>query len=251
MRLTDDERRLVGAQVSRKETVLRIIRSAILDGRLTVGTRLNQDEIAAELGVSRMPVREAVKQLEAEGLVVVYPYKGVEVAQLDVSAIEEMFGIRIALEKVAIARAVEHLTDRQLDRMKRTLGKMDEALKVTPVDADVWMKLNDEFHSLINEAAGWSRLAETIDVFRSNVDRYVRMYLSLRGREQPQKEHWALLEACQSRDAAKAQTLIEQHLWNTSNALIQAIASAHLETPQNSTSSRAKVNGRALNEQEP
>lgn len=78
MRFREQDRQLV----SRKQVVMRAIRDAILDGRLEAGSRLNQDEIAAELGVSRMPVREALKDLEAEGLVTFYPYRGVEVTEL-------------------------------------------------------------------------------------------------------------------------------------------------------------------------
>ncbi len=222
-RFTPEERRLTSAQLSRKETVLRVVRSAILDGRFPAGTRLDQNRIAAELGVSRMPVREAIKQLEANGLVVVLPYRGVEVARLDPAAVTELFGIRIALETLAIGRAVERLETKQLERMRRTLEKMDRHIRAGSSDDDAWMRLNGAFHNTINEASGWSTLVESIDVFRGNVDRYVRMYLSLRGREQPQEEHWAIYEACVNRDVAESQRIIAVHLENTAAALVFAL----------------------------
>jgi DNA-binding GntR family transcriptional regulator len=231
MKLTGEERALISGRMSRKDTVLRILRSAILDGRLSAGTRLNQDLVATELGVSRMPVREAVKQLEAEGLLVVYPYRGVAVAQLDASSIEEMFHIRIALERLAVGRAVDRLDSTQLDAMERTLQDMDRLLQETPFDPNRWMQLNDAFHGILNQASGWSRLVETIAVFRGNVDRYVRTYLALRGREQPQKEHWAIYRACRDRDVLAAQALIEAHLLNTAEAVIRAAEQASSDSP--------------------
>ncbi len=87
MRLTPEEQQLVTMPISRKDAVLRLLRNAIIDGRLPAGARLDQNELASRLGVSRMPVREALKQLETEKLVVVFPYRGVEVARLDPATI--------------------------------------------------------------------------------------------------------------------------------------------------------------------
>jgi DNA-binding GntR family transcriptional regulator len=105
--LSQEEARLISQPMSRKDIVLGLIRSAIVDGRLPAGIKLDQNEIAATLGVSRMPVREALKQLQAEGLVVVYPYRGVEVARLDPADIREMFAIRGSLERLAVGKAPE------------------------------------------------------------------------------------------------------------------------------------------------
>jgi DNA-binding GntR family transcriptional regulator len=107
--LTQEELQLLGRPMTRKDIVLSFIRAAIVDGRLAAGAKLDQNEIAAKLGVSRMPVREALKQLEAEGLVVVFPYRGVEVARLNPDDIREMFSIRGALERLAVGKAIENL----------------------------------------------------------------------------------------------------------------------------------------------
>ncbi|WP_181706788.1 GntR family transcriptional regulator [Chthonobacter rhizosphaerae] len=221
MDLTEAERSAVRS-VSRKDAVLAVLRAGIIDGRLGPGARLDQNEIAQSLGVSRMPVREALKQLETEGLVVVYPYRGVEVARLDPEAITELFGIRIALERLAVSRAAVNLTAPHLKAMQAILKKMDRSVTLGGVD-DPWMRQNREFHTIINEASDWPRLVETIDQFRSNVERYVRYYLRTRGREQSQLEHWQLYEACARRDSAAAAAMIEQHLQNTADALIGAI----------------------------
>jgi DNA-binding GntR family transcriptional regulator len=230
MRLTEAEQKLIGTPVSRKDAVLQLLKAAIVDGRLPPGEKLDQNDIAAQLGVSRMPVREALKQLEAEGFVTVYPYRGVEVSRLEPAEIVEMFGIRIALETLAVGRAVTSLKPSHLARMRKILGVMD-GLVATPEEGDPWMGLNHEFHSIVNEASGWPRLVESIDQFRGNVERYVRCYLAFRGRETSQSEHWELLRACETRDPAAAQEVIRRHLDNTANALVAALALS-AETPQ-------------------
>ncbi|MGQ4273777.1 GntR family transcriptional regulator [Terrihabitans sp. B22-R8] len=231
MRLTVEEQKLIGTPLSRKDAVLQLLKAAIIDGRLPPGEKLDQNEIAAQLGVSRMPVREALKQLEAEGFVTVYPYRGVEVSRLEPAEIVEMFGIRIALETLAVGRAVSGLKASHLSRMRKILSTMD-GLVADPGEGDPWMGLNHEFHSIVNEASGWPRLVESIDQFRGNVERYVRCYLAFRGREQSQCEHWELLQACEKRDPAAAQDVIRRHLDNTANALVAALASSSETAPR-------------------
>lgn len=220
--LSLEEARLISQPMSRKDIVLGLIRSAIVDGRLAAGVKLDQNEIAATLGVSRMPVREALKQLQAEGLVVVYPYRGVEVARLDPADIREMFAIRGTLERLAVGKALEHLRPKDFRAMRENLEAMDRLIDEEAAN-DTWSELNRKFHSSINDACGWPRLLETIDQFRSNVERYVRLYISVRGREQSQREHWDLLGACERNDTAKAQDIIEAHSRNTAEYLINAI----------------------------
>jgi len=223
MRLTPEEQQLVTMPISRKDAVLRLLRNAIIDGRLPAGARLDQNELAARLGVSRMPVREALKQLETEKLVVVFPYRGVEVARLDPATIVEMFEIRVALERLAAGRAVEHLSAADVQAMRETLQAMD-VLLAGPQEPARWMELNQRFHTTINAAPGWPHLVETIDQYRANVERYVRYYLSAGGLARSQTEHWELLAACEAHDAARAQDVIERHLRNTATALIEAIS---------------------------
>ncbi|WP_082653303.1 GntR family transcriptional regulator [Aureimonas sp. AU22] len=223
MRLSDAEQGLVET-VSRKDAVLRILRGAITDGRLAPGERLDQNELAERFGVSRMPVREALKQLQVEGLVVVYPRRGVEVARLDPSTIVEMFEVRIALEQLALSRGVPLLKSASLDEMEEVLIQMDGLLGEPSAD-DPWMTLNGRFHALANGASEWPHLLETISQYRSNVERYVRSYFHHGGRAQSQDEHWQLLRACRERDVPKAQAVIALHLRNTAVTLTTAIAS--------------------------
>jgi len=242
LQLSDDEMRLVTQPSSRKDIVLGLIRAAIIDGRLPAGSKLDQNEIAATLGVSRMPVREALKQLQAEGLVVVYPYRGVEVAALDTGDIREMFAIRGTLERLAVGKALENLGPADFRKMHEILQAMD-ALVGHEGRGDEWTMLNRDFHAGINYACGWPRLLETIDQFRGNVERYVRLYISVRGREQSQREHWALLEACENNDVARAQAVIEAHSRNTAEYLIKAIETADAAKHAQSSPSRPRKSG--------
>lgn len=200
--------------------MLEVLRESILSGERPAGIRLNLDDIAEELGVSRMPVRDALKQLETEGLVTIYPHRGVEVSELTLDDIEEIFGIRTILEKKAIARAVPKLTLSELELMRQTLTEMD----ALSGHGSEWMELNTRFHSIINEACGWPRLLEMINVLRANVDRYLRTYWRVMGYKKPQEQHWALYKACQERDVAKAEAILAEHFEDTLKALLSALS---------------------------
>lgn len=218
-----EDRKIISGHLSRKDAVLRLLSKAICDGRFPAGTRLNQGEIAVELGVSRMPVREALKDLEAQGLVTFYPYRGVEVSQLSVDDVEELFAIRATLERRALDRAIPNLSQENLREMREILERMDELLEYDGGVHRDWMALNNRFHGIINGACDWPRLIELIDNLRSNVGRYLIAYLSLQGRQQPQRQHWSLYEACRDRDVRRAQDIIECHVMDTAHLLIAAL----------------------------
>lgn len=214
--------------VSRKEVVVETLRKSILSGELRAGHRLNLDEIASALNVSRMPVREALKQLENEGLVTIYPHRGVEVSELSGSDVAQIFGIRIVLEQKAVELAIPRLTEGDLVEMKALLERMDQSgshgLK--------WIKLNERFHHTINIASGWPRLVSTIEIQRVNVERYVRAYVRMQGYERPQEQHWALYKACYDRDAAKAKIVIDEHFQDTADRLITELRKAETQRKQ-------------------
>lgn len=185
-------------------------------GNLKAGERLNLDQLSKHFGVSRMPVRDALKQLQAEGLVVIHPHSRVEVVTLDVDDIEELFEMREALESRTVEKAVSRLETSDLARMRQILERMDRGR----LNNDHWLKLNNEFHRIINQASGWHRFVESIEVLRVNVDRYLRNYLSIRGRDIPSQQHWALFEACRTGDVNEARQIIAGHIGDTGRALV-------------------------------
>ncbi|QRG04600.1 GntR family transcriptional regulator [Xanthobacter dioxanivorans] len=225
MALGERDRLLIAGIPSRKDVVLGVLRDAIVEGRLAPGARLEPDRIALELGCSRMPVREALKGLEAEGLVTCYPFRGTEVSQLRADEVEELFAMRIALEGLALTRAVPGLTGDELGKMRELLLAMDD-----PAQREGWRALNQKFHSILNGACGWPRLIEQIDVLRRNVERYVRIWVDIGGTEVPQRQHWALYEACRARDVARAQAVLEEHFRSTAE-LVAQVAAARAAAP--------------------
>lgn len=203
---------------SRQEAVADALRLDILRGRLGAGTRLDIDDIAARHGVSRTPVRDALKQLESEGLVQVLPYRGVEVTALTDDDLRELFAIRIALERLAVAEAALRITEAELDGLRRILQRMD---RLKQRDRS-WITLNIAFHDAIHAATRWPRLIEMIRIQRTNVERYVRARGSELGTVRQQAEHWALLEALARHDPEAAEGVIAGHLRQTMDVLCRA-----------------------------
>jgi len=218
MALTEQDKELIGSIVSRKDAVLSVLRGAIADGRLAPGARLEPDRIAADLGCSRMPVREALKVLEAEGFVTCYPFRGTAVSHLDAADVEELFAMRLALENLALTRAISALTTDDLRRMRGILVRMDD-----PDERPRWRDLNQQFHAILNGACGWPRLIGQIDLLRQNVDRYVRIWVDTEGYDTPQRQHWELLQACEARDLPRARAVLDAHLRGTAER-VRAVA---------------------------
>lgn len=185
-----------------------VLREAILRGILLAGQQLRQDEIARELGVSHIPVREALRQLEAEGLVRLRPYRGFEVSELSPEEVEELYEIRIPLECQALRLALPHLTDEDLERAAQILDAID-----AEEEPSRWSTLNTEFHAVLYAPSRRQRLLNLIRTLRTNVDRYLRLYISVMQRKQySQREHRKILEAVRRRDAAGAVAALEEHL---------------------------------------
>lgn len=185
-----------------------MLREAILRGILTAGQQLRQDEIARELGVSHIPVREALRQLEAEGLVRLRPYRGFEVSELSPEEVEELYEIRIPLECQALRLALPHLTEEDVRRAEQVLDAID-----AEDDPSVWSELNTEFHAVLYAPSRRQRLLNLIRTLRTNVDRYLRLYISVMHRKQfSQREHRRILDAVRKRDETEALRALEEHL---------------------------------------
>ena len=192
-----------------------VLRDAILRGIFKGGEQLRQDEVAAQFGVSRIPVREALQQLEAEGLVTLSPHRGAMVSVLSSEEVEEIYLIRIPLEAVAIRLSVPRLTRDDLAKAAEILDAIDEETEVAR-----WGELNRMFHATLYIPAGRPRLLSMIGTLRANVDRYLRIYISLmQYKPRSQREHREILKACMRRDVRGAVEALEQHLGNTGKLL--------------------------------
>ncbi|GGC66258.1 GntR family transcriptional regulator [Undibacterium terreum] len=200
------------------EQITAAIRKHIFDGVLSAGVPLKQEELAERFGVSRIPVREALKTLEAEGLIRHEPNKGAVVASHSLSEVIEMLDIRIGLETRALRLAMPHLTEQDLQNAAAILDRYDASSKPS-----VWSALNLEFHLALYKAANKPRLLKMIEDLVLGTQRYTRVYISHTvGREQPQREHHALLEALRRKDVEQAVSLLEQHIAHTQSVLLAA-----------------------------
>jgi len=195
------------------------LRAEILSGGVEPGARLRQDELASRFGTSRIPVREALRQLQAETLVIHDAHRGARVAPLTLDDTLERMEIRIALECAALRLAVPAISDPDVALMERILDDYDRS--ETPQE---WTTANWAFHTALYAPAARPTLLAMIQANYANVDRFLRLRLSeATGKDRPQREHRAILEACRNNDAARAVTLLEAHIARARRSLAGAL----------------------------
>jgi DNA-binding GntR family transcriptional regulator len=204
--------------------VLEAIREGILEGRLPVGSRLNQEALAEELGASIIPVRESLRRLEAEGLVTITPRRGAYVAELSPSGLAEIYLMREALEELAVRLAVAKLEPERLDQ----LGRLNAELRTVPDDTGGrWEALNRRWHDTLYAGAQAPLLLELIGLLwdRSTLSRRVKMrdtaLLAV-----AVEDHDRILEACRAGDAETAAAEMRRHIQRAGYAAKAAAAPA-------------------------
>jgi DNA-binding GntR family transcriptional regulator len=213
------------------ETAQRIQRR-ITEGEFPVGTWLRQSQIAADLKVSRTPVREALRKLQAVGLVEVIPRRGAQVRHLDARVFSEAFVVRAELEGLAAELAAELADDDQLERMEKTAAIFDESVKdldARPVQSwdDATWKANDLFHGTILEAADNSCLRRTLQDLHLRVSINAAWGAVLTRRthilRRNMVEHRQILTAIQQHDGAKAKAAMRNHVLRTGELVAKAL----------------------------
>jgi DNA-binding GntR family transcriptional regulator len=187
------------------------LRDQIAKEELLPGEWLRQDAIAAELGTSRMPLREALRQLEAEGYVEFHPRRGWAVAALSAEDIEEINVMRMGLEGLAARLGTAKITDDDLAQMERHVRRMEELWSVE--DRSLLFEQDYPFHDVLYAAAGRARLLQRIRMLQRNARRYRSVDITL-----PDTPNWAIVEhrhiveACRSRDAELVEQLTRAHI---------------------------------------
>lgn len=189
------------------EKIYRILKKAILDGDLKSGQKLNQDELAETLKVSRTPIREALLKLEKEQLVENLPYKGAVVSKFSLRKIRECHEIRAVLEGYAAKIAAKNISKNKLDKLK----KLIEEMKAYKNNIERVISLNDEFHKLICNASGNERLYYIVESMLKHFPRNISWNLPGRVKSTI-KEHEKVLEAIEKRESGKAEKLMMKHL---------------------------------------
>lgn len=194
------------------------LRKAILAGAIAPGAQLRQDELAERYGTSRIPVREALRQLEAEGLVTIQPNRGAIVTSLSLDEVLEMLEIRIALECRALRLSIPNMVEEDLERAAELLRTYDNE----PLP-EKWGEMNWSFHRALYAPCDLPKLITMIEANYGQVGRFTRLQVSLAaGKEKPQSEHYALLETCRRGDVRKAVSMLEEHILHTQKSLMAA-----------------------------
>ncbi|MFD2164784.1 GntR family transcriptional regulator [Thalassotalea euphylliae] len=197
---------------TRTQLVVETIREKILSGEIKAGQPLRQAALAEELNVSRIPVREALLQLEAEGLVAFEPHKGATATELNVEQVDELFELRAMLEAELLAASIPHLTDEKLGEATALLEKLDDALGKEN-SANTWSELNSDYHNCLYSAANRPQTQDLVDTLNKNADRYIRMHLLWAGGiSKAENEHNSILTFCKSRDVDGAVDMLKQHI---------------------------------------
>ncbi len=201
------------------ELALEALRDRILRGVYPEGAPLRQDALASELGVSRIPIREALRQLEAEGLVTLSPHHGATVSTLSIEEIGELSELRALIESDLLRRSIPRLTDSDLAGAALTLDSYEAAFAGGDVAA--WGALNWSFHSALLAPASRPLTLGIAESLQNQSDRYMRLQLTLtEGQVRASGEHRAILEAARAREADRACELLVAHIIGAGDALL-------------------------------
>jgi DNA-binding GntR family transcriptional regulator len=195
-----------------QERVEEVLRQAILRGELGPGEPLVLEDLSAELGVSRTPIREAMRALSSEGLVDMDSFRSAAVHTPTVEEAREIYDLRLLLDPVAVRRAVEWITAEELD----TAQAIHETMLATD-DLGEWVDANREFHRVLQQAARSDRLSTIIDSLRNSAAMQVALSLKAKSSQiaQANADHEQILRAFRARDVDAAVRLTEEHLRNT------------------------------------
>lgn len=194
-----------------QEWVYRVLREGIETGALKGGVQLKQDEISDALNVSHIPVREALRQLEAQRLVTIHPNRGASVTELSRETLIDMMQVRAAISVAMLKLSIPRMTEEDFAALDENMAEQRRA-----ADACSFEKANNEFHELTNRPASNPVADFMTEIIHANIDRYLRssFYDNAEGRETSLAEHQAIVEACKARDVDTAAALLHDHIMN-------------------------------------
>lgn len=196
-----------------RDVVFNTLREAILKGEFQPGERLMEKQLAEKMGVSRTPIREAIRKLELEGLVMMVPRKGAEVAQITEKDLKDVLEVRATLEALAVRLACDKMTDEDMKRM----SEVNAAFKVVAMSKDVdgVIAKDIEFHDVIFQSTKNDKLIQIINNLREQIYRFRVEYILKMGDYSPLvKEHDEIVNAIRNRNVKEAQALAEKHIEN-------------------------------------
>jgi DNA-binding GntR family transcriptional regulator len=205
-----------------KDALVETLRDEIIRGDFVPGQYLRLEEIAARFDVSTMPVREALRDLEAEGLVTIFPHRGATVTQLSADELQDIYDIRATLEEMATRLAVPFVTKATLAELTSLVEQIENHIS----DVATLVKLNHQFHLTLYAASGRRHLCELNRILRYRTQHYLHVFIvevELGHLPQTQGEHRAILEACKRGDAEQAAALMHDHVAQVGRAIVEYV----------------------------
>jgi DNA-binding GntR family transcriptional regulator len=198
------------------------LRRAIISGQIADGTPLRQDALAEELGVSRIPVREALARLEAEGLAISYPHRGYVVTALSRDEVLELFELRAQLEPELLRAAISNMTATDLKNAEAILKSYN--LDIDRADVSSWGEHNVRYHMALYAPSQRRKTLEIVRGLLVNTDRYTRLVLTLgAGVGQAKEDHGGLLDLCRKKSVNQAVALLRDHIQRARSDLLEML----------------------------
>jgi DNA-binding GntR family transcriptional regulator len=199
-----------------------VLRDRIIRGRLKAGDRLRQDHIAEELSVSNIPVREALRELAAQGLITIEPHRGAIVSAVSLDEFEEITWLRALLEPQLLRLAIPRLGQSEISELRSILKSIDDLRS-----SRNWGRLNWKFHSAIYRHADRPQTFAIVERLHANVERFLQMEASvLHNIKTSQAEHYSILERIQRGDIQNAAKLLREHIEVDAHKAIAAFEDA-------------------------
>lgn len=205
-----------------RDIVFQTLRNAILTGELEPGERLMETQLGEKLGVSRTPIREAIRKLELEGLVIMVPRKGAQVAPFTEKDIIDVLEVRASLEALAARLACKRMDDRAFLRLQLVITEYEYALR--DGDIETMIEKDVEFHETIFNASQNDRLIQLFSSMGEQIQRYrVTYFKNVTESERVLAEHNALLDALKARNEELAASLATEHIHTQCYSIMQFI----------------------------
>ena len=205
-----------------RDVVFNTLRQAILKGELEPGERLMEIQLAERLGVSRTPIREAIRKLELEGLVLMIPRKGAEVAKISARSLRDVLEVRRALEELAIELACQRMTEEDLGELQKAQDEFKKA--IADGDAMRIAETDEHYHDVIYSGTQNAKLIQMLNNLREQMYRYRLEYLKDTGsHERLNSEHREIYEGIKKGDKEAVSAAIGTHIDNQRDAILAAI----------------------------
>jgi DNA-binding GntR family transcriptional regulator len=205
--------------VSLREKAYNRIRDDITYGKLSPGERLIEKNLVEEFHISRSPIREALRQLESEGLIAFKNYKGITVSKLSLKQVEEIYNLRWVLESYAASLSAERATKNYVANLRNLHEKLKVAAET--FDLIVWLELNTLFHDSLSQNSGNSNLIQILDILKRRIYRYKFMVLRVPGHlNQYITHHEGILKAFEKNDGRMAEKYMKIHVEHIKNVLL-------------------------------